>query len=72
MTVEMRFRNFFACTFFSFDAIPSRSSASSSLKSSTSDNDARGDSPTVAVFLHPWYERLREDLDELGVEVVDD
>jgi hypothetical protein len=37
-----------------------------------SDNDARGDSPTVAAFLHPWYERLREDLDELGVEVVDD
>ena len=48
------------------------SSLSSHAMGTTSENDACGDSPTVAVFLRPWYERLREDLDELGVEAVDD
>lgn len=57
------------------EAVPPASPSlnASSPHSTTSDNGARGgDSPTLAAFLQPWYEKLREDLDELGVEVVDD
>ena len=58
------------------EAVPPESPSSKAVGraggGTTSKSDACSDAPTVAVFLHPWYERLREDLDELGVEVVDD